>query len=634
MSPKVVPAVPFYKGSWLHPEARERFFSRFDLEGVQEWLSKIPRPWAVDLFSGAGGLSLGLKMAGFNVVAAADADAASIETHSRNLGGIGYVGDLTKPESLVQLLRKSGIEDVDLVAGGPPCQPFSRAGSSKLRDLISTGVRESDDPRTELWSSFVETVRLLKPKAVLFENVPDLSAWSDGKVLMDLMESLDGLGYQVDARILDAFRYGVPQHRARLFIVGIKRGRSFGWPEPSSTFPSLRDAIGDLPDVGPAQRQHRYPYEGPKSELQRNLRAGVSNKDEGVVWDHITRDVRSDDAEAYSILLPGQTYRDLPRRLQRYRSDIFDDKYKRLEWDQLSRTITAHIAKDGYWYIHPSEDRTLSIREAARIQTFPDWFRFAGYPSHQLRQIGNAVPPLLAHAMGNSVFQSVTEDAPRRRVSSRNAYRSALLEWHDGLLPTHRRSGDPWKVLLGELLRGSDALAVERLYSRLVESGPAPDLYVSNWKSLSLIATSVGAVSKAEKALRVATQIVERFDGEVPEGYLSLRTLPEVGERAAAAVRTFGFGHKVAIIDAGSQRVVERITGRTSLPKHQLRLELMKLAGTVGTDGAFGQAIDALAKDVCKNTLPDCSLCPLRKLCATGRVPEDRSNRQGGLLAG
>ena len=129
-------------------------------------------------------------------------------------------------------------------------------------------------------------------------------------------------------------------------------------------------------------------------------RRACPRRDRASIHDHITRDVRPDDAEAFALLGEGQTYADLPERLQRYRSDIFTDKYKRLAWDEVSRSITAHIAKDGYWYIHPEQHRTLSIREAARVQTFPDWFRFAGQPTHRLSQIGNAVPPLLGEALG------------------------------------------------------------------------------------------------------------------------------------------------------------------------------------------------------------------------------------------
>src|ERR671936_1550143 len=115
----------------------------------------------------------------------------------------------------------------------------------------------------------------------------------------------------------------------------------------------------------------------------------------------------------------GTLYSDLPQRLRRYRSDIFTDKYKRLSWDGLSRTITAHLAKDGYWYIHPEQHRTLSVREAARIQTFPDWFRFAGEPSHRYRQIGNAVPPMLGEVVGRCLHAAMTtRQKPARRAAS------------------------------------------------------------------------------------------------------------------------------------------------------------------------------------------------------------------------
>src|SRR5205085_7290206 len=130
-----------------------------------------------------------------------------------------------------------------------------------------------------------------------------------------------------------------------------------------------------------------------------------------------------DDAEAFRLLKEGQTYRDLPTKLQRYRTDIFDDKYKRLAWDEVSRSITAHIAKDGYWYIHPEQHRTLSIREAARIQTFPDRFRFAGEPTHRYRQIGNAVPPLLAEHLGRSIHGALARPRGRRRTRPRDQFR-------------------------------------------------------------------------------------------------------------------------------------------------------------------------------------------------------------------
>ena len=153
----------------------------------------------------------------------------------------------------------------------------------------------------------------------------------------------------------------------------------FSWPKPVDERPTVRQAIGDLPAVPPDTRDEVQSYAGrPTSTLARALREGLKGADAGLIRDHITRAVRPDDAVIYRAMKPGDTYLDVPEHLRRYRHDIFDDKYYRLSFEDVSRTITAHIAKDGYWYIHPDQDRTLSVREAARIQTFPDWFRFAG----------------------------------------------------------------------------------------------------------------------------------------------------------------------------------------------------------------------------------------------------------------
>ena len=159
---------------------------------------------------------------------------------------------------------------------------------------------------------------------------------------------------------------------------------------------------------------------------------GLRGSEALLIRDHVTRSVRPDDAEIYKLMEPGDTYLDVPEHLRRYRSDIFSDKYLRLSFDDLSRTITAHIAKDGYWYIHPREDRTLSIREAARIQTFPDRFRFAGHPSSRYQQIGNAVPPLLASVIASSVRNAIADGAAGTNGShpkSTDNFRDHLAEW-------------------------------------------------------------------------------------------------------------------------------------------------------------------------------------------------------------
>ena len=145
-----------------------------------------------------------------------------------------FVGDLTEPEEFLEHLEGWGISSVDLVAGGPPCQPFSRAGQSKIRSLVRDGIASVQDPRAQLWRSFVAVVEHLRPRAVLVENVPDLPSWNEGAVLISLHESLRELGYTVDARILDAFNHGVPQHRARLFLVGLRDGARMSWPRATA----------------------------------------------------------------------------------------------------------------------------------------------------------------------------------------------------------------------------------------------------------------------------------------------------------------------------------------------------------------------------------------------------------------
>ena len=245
---------------------------------------------------------------------------------------------------------------------------------------------------------------------MLFENVPDFARAQGGALLIALIDELRSRSYQPHVDVLEAWRYRVPQHRSRLFVVGVLGDGKFGWPKPRGRRPTVWQAISDLPVVPADFRDEAQFYEGPPaSMLARYLRRGLRGTEALLIRDHVTRAVRPDDAEIYQLLKPGDTYLDVPEHLRRYRSDTFDDKYLRLSFDDLSRTITAHIAKDGYWYIHPREDRTLSIREAARIQTFPDRFRFAGHPSTRYQQIGNAVPPMLASAIAASVRSALKD---------------------------------------------------------------------------------------------------------------------------------------------------------------------------------------------------------------------------------
>lgn len=580
-------------------------------------------PTAVDLFSGAGGLSLGLRDAGFTVLVGADSDPFAVETHTANLGGLGWAGDLTDPDEFLEHLDQWGIGEVDLVAGGPPCQPFSRAGSAKIRDLVRSGGRSAEDPRAGLWNSFMAVVERLRPSVVLIENVPDLPSWDDGAVIVGFYESLRTLGYEVDARILDAFQHGVPQHRARLFIVATQGVAGFEWPDPHSPAPTLRDAIADLPPAPAAQRDERSLYfDSPRSSLAKRMRRGMTHENRRVVWDHMTRDVRADDLEAFNLMPQGGTYSDLPAELQRYRTDIFTDKYKRLVWDQVSRSITAHIAKDGYWYIHPDQPRTLSIREAARIQTFPDDFRFAGQPSHRLRQIGNAVPPLLAEAIGVRIREMLEAPGKISRRDGLTSFHDDLRSWHDDharVFPWRSGGSSAWFVLMAEMcLHRANAERVATMFESLTDLAPTPTAMVALGEEAQVRMRALGLGQRAEVLGEVARALVEDFGGEVPGTELELRSLPAVGDYVAQAVLCFGFGRRAVLVDTSTSRITGRLFGRSEKRRWQLRLDLYRLAGPQGPDAAFNHSLLDLGALVCLVGEPRCASCPVRAHCVTG----------------
>jgi DNA (cytosine-5)-methyltransferase 1 len=612
-------AVPLRRGSRLSLDPRSDSPDPTDLVGVRQWVRSARRPTAIDLFSGAGGLSLGLQDAGFSVLSGADSDSFAAETYRANLGGLCYVGDLADPADFIDHLRAWGIDTVDLLAGGVPCQPFSRAGRAKIRSLVQAKMRSKNDARTDLWQSFVRVVEVLRPRTVLLENVPDLAEWDDGAILIGFCESLRTLGYETDARVLKAYDYGVPQFRSRLFIVGARGRAVFHWPKSTGAQPSLREAIGDLPAVDPGQRAERTSYDGPVTRLQRRLRRNVRRADRDWVYDHITRDVRPDDAQAFALLPQGGTYVDLPQDLRRYRSDIFTDKYNRLEWDGLCRTITAHIAKDAYSYIHPEQNRTISIREAARIQTFPDRFRFAGEPSHRYRQIGNAVPPLLAEAVGRALLDIVGGQYSSRKTG--DAFRSRLLQWHQGSERRYpwRAGAEPWSVLVGEIcFRDYSLPAAPATYSRVLKLGSTPAKLLRNAGKIKQAMAAGGVERHIGTIVGIADAIVRDYAGRIPSTRDELLKLPEVNDCVASAVLSFGYGHQTVLLDPGTARMAARIAGRNgSTRPWQNRLELHRLAGTPGPDRVFNHAVMDLGDIVCRPSKPHCPSCPVSGQCST-----------------
>lgn len=582
-------------------------------EGLIDYASTLEGPLAADLFCGAGGLSLGLDRAGIRTVIGVDHDDYALDTFRSLFGGLSLKADLSADsviEEISDTMLKAGIT---VIAGGPPCQPFSRAGRATIRNLVRQGIRDPHDHRRDLWQSFLEIVSRVQPLAVIIENVPDMALADEGLILRLIVADLESQGYSVEARLIDAWRYGVPQHRQRLIVVALAEGKQFSWPEEVETHPTVDDAISDLPpleggwaEAGPAGW---HQYEGPRTPLQVWARRGVEASDEGRIYDHVTRSVREDDREIFASMDHETRYSDIDPELRRYRDDIFDDKYKRLSGSDLSRTIIAHIAKDGYGFIHPHQHRTISIREAARLQTFPDRVRFAGPPTAQLRQIGNAVPPLLGEAIGRAVVASLGESS--RRPLSTTEVSETLATWYrdNGAL------GLPW-------LEGESEWAI-RLGGALLRSGDPPYLVNPIWAVVRTITRAHDVVEQRDDLRRLAAQPSRREDLErVIVAAQSASSGAPYKEDAAwrlAHLASQSSDRNILYTSGGVLRVVARTTGTNVDRENQGSDGRILAARMVGVEPLAREANLALlviAQNVCLPVGPRCGECPLEPECA------------------
>lgn len=376
----------------------------------------------VDLFAGAGGLTLGFEEAGFAPLSANDLDAAAAETFRANFPNARFILEPVECVSGADLLRGSGVVpgDLDVLLGGPPCQAFS----------VYNHQRGFHDERSGLFREYLRLVRELGPKIVVMENVVGMTSLDGGRAIEEIRRELEKLDYVVDSRILRAEEFGVPQERRRVFIIGSRVG-AVSWPEPSHGsrldllsahlpgYVSVWEAIGDLPklEMGEGSDDPRRYTRVARSDYQARMRDGAD-----AVTNHFAPRLQEINVERMKYIPPGGSWRDLPvhllpngMRLAR-RSD-HTKRYGRLEKDGLFSTILTKA--DLHWgaYIHPEQDRTLTVRECARAQSFPDRFRFLGSRGEQYRQVGNAVPPLLARAVAWAVRGMLSGlEAPQRVI--------------------------------------------------------------------------------------------------------------------------------------------------------------------------------------------------------------------------
>ena len=474
-------------------------------------------PRVLDLFSGCGGLSLGMQAAGFSISAAVELDPDSARSHGTNFHSSDPRHSkarniTTLPEELAAELGLGPVaEAIDIIVGGPPCQAFARVGRPKLREIDEHPQAFRNDPRARLYQEYLHYVDAYQPLAVLLENVPDVLNHGGQNIAGEICEVLAGKGYVCGYTLLNASFYGVPQMRERMFLIGYRRevAGAVAFPEPGhwmdlppgyegsravalkvlngllkishdyidppssheGLLPAITagEAIGDLPPID----ARRLLKEGV-------LRRGARRFDEIIPWDrrrrmsdyacqmrewpgfeapedglrdHVIRYLPRD-YPLFARLNAGDQYPEawqqatemLEERLEKlrrkgqsprkgsiayeelrhsivppYDASKFPNKWRKMWRDQPARTLMAHLGKDGYSHIHYDSEqaRTISVREAARLQSFPDGFVFCGTMNPAFRQIGNAVPPLIAKALGQQILPALkgkgrVENAKRR----------------------------------------------------------------------------------------------------------------------------------------------------------------------------------------------------------------------------
>ena len=399
----------------------------------------------IDLFAGAGGLSEGFVQAGFVPIAHVEMDKDACNTlrtrccfhylRANNQLDVYYkylkgeinretlyasvpaevtnavinveISDKTINDTFdkIKLLAKG--RKIDMIIGGPPCQAYSLLGRHRKA--------MENDPRTLLYLQYGKFLKELTPKGFVFENVPGLLSAKKGEHFQNLQAYFDELGYKVHYRMLNASDYGVLQERRRIIIVGWQKNNDMGYPdiEKIATDAVINDILGDLPLLKAGEKEMVSSYKKENSSYLRE--SGIRSDGERFVTQNITRPVNANDAAiyAYSIKLWDSKqvrvkYTDLPIELRTQKNeDSFLDRFKVVNGNGNAHTIVAHLAKDGHYYIHPSLNvcRSISVREAARMQSFPDNFYFEGSRSAIFKQIGNAVPVLMAKKIAESINQ-------------------------------------------------------------------------------------------------------------------------------------------------------------------------------------------------------------------------------------
>lgn len=396
----------------------------------------------IDLFAGAGGLSEGFMKAGFTPLAHVEMNSDACQTIRTRLS-YHYLKEKRREYLYFQYLRKEisrdelyahipedilktvinqeisektinrifntidglcGGKKVDVIIGGPPCQAYSMAGRAKQKKLQE---EQKTDKRNYLYKFYCRFLKKYQPEMFVFENVPGLLTANQGKYFRNLQAYLKRVGYQIDWRTLNASDYGVLQNRKRIIIVGWKIGSNYTFPElkPIKHNYLVNDLLSDLPAIQAGEENNEYAGEASKYLKRFSLRTKNDVLTYHIARPHIERDkeIYRKTIQAWQNGHQRLKYSSLPAELKTHKNvSSFLDRFKIVEGDMPAcHTMMAHISKDGHYFIHPDIEqvRSITVREAARIQSFPDNYYFEGGRTAAFTQIGNAVPPLMAKAI-------------------------------------------------------------------------------------------------------------------------------------------------------------------------------------------------------------------------------------------
>lgn len=352
-----------------------------------------------DLFCGCGGFSKGFEQAGFNIALGIDSWKDATETYKHNFPTAKVItADITKLNCL-DLLTASGLahDEIDVIIGGPPCQGFSLSGKRLI-----------EDPRNSLYKSFVEIVDIIQPKIFVMENVPGLVRLFNGQVKNEVINDFENIGYNVNMALLTSDDYGVPQQRKRVFFIGINKTsihntEYFSFPAPTHGVLGVsnitcKDAISDLDFISdedplPEETDYYYP---PQSDYQQLMR-----KNSKVLLNHSTTIHKEQTKKIIAMVPDGGNYKNLPKYL-------WSTRKVNIAWTRMDSKKPCFTIDTGHnHHFHYRANRVPTVRESARIQSFPDDFKFVGIKTSQLKQVGNAVPPILSEAIAKKILETI-----------------------------------------------------------------------------------------------------------------------------------------------------------------------------------------------------------------------------------